>query len=46
MMSDDVKVVQYESEGDRESIDDQGAEDLSGDDLEALRDSKKIRPNQ
>ena len=46
MISDDVKVVQYESEGDRESIDDQGAEDLSGDDLEALRDSKKIRPNQ
>lgn len=36
----------YSDEMDRESVDDQGVEDLSGDDLEAHRAAKKIRPNQ
>jgi hypothetical protein len=46
MVDDNVNVVQYGDEADRDSTDEHGTEDLSGDDLEAHRLSKKIRPNQ
>jgi hypothetical protein len=37
-------MLNFRDEMDRDSIDDQGAEDMSGDDME--RAAKKIRPDQ
>jgi hypothetical protein len=36
----------YGGDADRESVDDAGTDDLSGDDLESHRAAKKLRPNQ
>ena len=46
MVDEPAEAGKFREENDRASVDDRAVDDLSGDDLEAHRASKKVKPNQ